>query len=128
MPEGGTRAFFDGTASSKRASERAKQGKQSRGQSKQDGEMEDCIGRGGSVVCVCVEVGVISTCDGKARTASCQTEGETDRQTARQTEEREPQKLLCALCAWGTSLCGSGLPAWMTSGNLSASWMKKTGI
>lgn len=38
------------------------------------------------------------------------------------------QKLLCAVWAWGTSLCGSGFPAWMTSGNFMASWMKKTGM
>ena len=38
------------------------------------------------------------------------------------------QKVSCADCACGISRSGCGLPAWMMSGNLIASWMKKTGM
>lgn len=38
------------------------------------------------------------------------------------------QKVSRALWACGISRSGCGLPAWMTSGNLMASWMKKTGM
>ncbi len=38
------------------------------------------------------------------------------------------QKVSWALCACGISRSGCGLPAWMTSGNLMPSWMKKTGM
>ena len=42
--------------------------------------------------------------------------------------ETKSQKVSCALCACGISRSGCGLPAWMMSGNLIASWMKKTGM
>ena len=42
--------------------------------------------------------------------------------------ETKSQKVSCALCAWGISRSGCGLPAWMTSGNLIPSWMKNTGM
>ena len=42
--------------------------------------------------------------------------------------EMKSQKLSCAVCACGKSRSGSGLTAWMRSGNLIASWMKKTGM
>ena len=38
------------------------------------------------------------------------------------------QKVSCADCACGISRSGCGLAAWMMSGNLIASWMKKTGM
>src|SRR4029077_17072554 len=38
------------------------------------------------------------------------------------------QKLSCADCAWGKAQSGSSFTAWIRSGNLIASWMKKTGI
>ena len=44
------------------------------------------------------------------------------------TSEMKSQKVSCAVAACGISLWGSGLPAWMMSGNLIASWMKKTGM
>ncbi len=42
--------------------------------------------------------------------------------------ETKSQKVSCALCACGISRSGCGLAAWTTSGNLMASWMKKTGM
>ena len=42
--------------------------------------------------------------------------------------ETKSQKVSWALCACGISRSGCGLPAWMTSGNLMPSWMKKTGM
>ena len=42
--------------------------------------------------------------------------------------EMKSQNVSCAVAACGISWCGSGLPAWMMSGNLIASWMKKTGM
>ena len=42
--------------------------------------------------------------------------------------ETKSQKVSWALCAGRISRSGCGLPAWMTSGNLMPSWMKKTGM
>ncbi len=42
--------------------------------------------------------------------------------------DTKSQNVSCALCACGISRSGWGLPAWMTSGNLTASWMKNTGM
>ncbi|MNJ66649.1 hypothetical protein D3C77_627410 [compost metagenome] len=42
--------------------------------------------------------------------------------------ETKSQKLSCADCACGISLCGSGFTACTKSGNLMASWMKNTGM
>ena len=42
--------------------------------------------------------------------------------------EMKSQKLSWADCAWGKPRSGSGLTEWMRSGNLMASWMKKTGM
>ena len=42
--------------------------------------------------------------------------------------ETKSQKVSCADCACGISRSGCGLPAWIRSGNLIASWMKKTGM
>ena len=42
--------------------------------------------------------------------------------------EAKSQKVSCALAACGMPLCGSGLTAWIRSGNFIASWMKKTGM
>ena len=42
--------------------------------------------------------------------------------------ETKSQNVSCALCACGISRSGCGLPAWITSGNLMPSWMKKTGM
>ncbi len=42
--------------------------------------------------------------------------------------EMKSQKLSWALWAWGKPRSGSSLTAWMMSGNLIASWMKKTGM
>ena len=42
--------------------------------------------------------------------------------------EMKSQNVSCAEAACGISLCGSGLTAWIRSGNLTASWMKKTGM
>ena len=42
--------------------------------------------------------------------------------------EMKSQKLSWADCAWGKSRSGSGLTEWIRSGNLIASWMKKTGM
>ncbi len=42
--------------------------------------------------------------------------------------ETKSQKVSWALCACGISRSGCGLAAWTTSGNLMASWMKKTGM
>ena len=42
--------------------------------------------------------------------------------------EMKSQKLSCADCACGKPRSGSCLTAWTTSGNLMASWMKKTGM
>ncbi len=42
--------------------------------------------------------------------------------------DTKSQKVSWALWACGISRSGWGLPAWMTSGNLIASWMKKTGM
>ena len=38
------------------------------------------------------------------------------------------QKVSCAVWACGKPRSGSGLAAWIRSGNLIASWMKKTGM
>ena len=42
--------------------------------------------------------------------------------------EMKSQKLSCADCACGKPRSGSSLTAWTRSGNLIASWMKKTGM
>src|SRR5262245_32849854 len=42
--------------------------------------------------------------------------------------EMKSQNVSWAEAAWGISLWGSGLTAWMRSGNFTASWMKKTGM
>ncbi len=42
--------------------------------------------------------------------------------------EMKSQKVSCADAACGISLCGSGLTAWIRSGNFIASWMKNTGM
>ena len=42
--------------------------------------------------------------------------------------ETKSQKLSWADWAWGKPRSGSGLTAWMMSGNLIGSWMKKTGM
>jgi len=42
--------------------------------------------------------------------------------------ETKSQNVSCADCACGISRSGCGLPAWMMSGNLIASWMKNTGM
>ena len=42
--------------------------------------------------------------------------------------EMKSQKVSCAVCAWGKPRSGSGFTAWIRSGNLMASWMKKTGM
>ncbi len=42
--------------------------------------------------------------------------------------ETKSQNVSCADCACGISRSGCGLPAWMTSGNVMASWMKNTGM
>ena len=42
--------------------------------------------------------------------------------------ETKSQNVSCAVCAWAISRSGRGLPAWIRSGNLIASWMKKTGM
>ena len=42
--------------------------------------------------------------------------------------ETKSQKVSCAVWACGISRSGCGLAAWMTSGNLMPSWMKKTGM
>ena len=42
--------------------------------------------------------------------------------------EMKSQNVSCAEAACGISLCGSGFTAWIRSGNLIASWMKKTGM
>ena len=42
--------------------------------------------------------------------------------------ETKSQKLSCAVCACGNPRSGSCLAAWITSGNLIASWMKNTGM
>jgi hypothetical protein len=42
--------------------------------------------------------------------------------------EMKSQKVSWAEAAWGISLSGSGFTAWTRSGNLIASWMKKTGM
>ena len=42
--------------------------------------------------------------------------------------ETKSQNVSWAEAAWGISLCGSGLTAWMRSGNFTASWMKKIGM
>ena len=42
--------------------------------------------------------------------------------------EMKSQKLSCAVCACGKPRSGSGLAAWIRSGNLIASWMKNTGM
>lgn len=41
---------------------------------------------------------------------------------------KKSQALSCAVWAWGISLWGSGLTAWIRSRNLMASWTKKTGM
>src|SRR5580658_8799236 len=38
------------------------------------------------------------------------------------------QNVSCAVWAWGISRSGSGLAAWIRSGNLIPSWMKNTGM
>ena len=42
--------------------------------------------------------------------------------------ETKSQKLSWAVCACGNPRSGSCLAAWITSGNLIASWMKNTGM
>ena len=42
--------------------------------------------------------------------------------------ETKSQKLSCADCACGKPRSGSGFTEWIRSGNLMASWMKKTGM
>lgn len=42
--------------------------------------------------------------------------------------DTKSQKVSWALCACGISRPGCGFAAWMMSGNLMASWMKKTGM
>ena len=42
--------------------------------------------------------------------------------------EMKSQKVSCADCACGKARSGSGFTEWMMSGNLIASWMKKTGM
>ena len=42
--------------------------------------------------------------------------------------DAKSQKLSCAVCACGNPRSGSGLAAWMRSGNLIGSWMKNTGM
>ena len=42
--------------------------------------------------------------------------------------ETKSQKVSCALAACGMPWCGSGLRACTKSGNLIASWIKKTGM
>ena len=42
--------------------------------------------------------------------------------------EMKSQNVSCAEAACGISLSGSGFTAWTRSGNLIASWMKKTGM
>ena len=42
--------------------------------------------------------------------------------------EMKSQNVSWAEAACGISWCGSGLTAWMRSGNFTASWMKKTGM
>lgn len=42
--------------------------------------------------------------------------------------DTKSQNVSWADWACGISRSGCGLPAWMTSGNLMPSWMKKTGI
>ncbi len=42
--------------------------------------------------------------------------------------DTKSQKVSCAVAACGMPECGSGLAAWIRSGNFIASWMKKTGM
>ncbi len=42
--------------------------------------------------------------------------------------ETKSQNVSCALWACGISRSGCGFAAWMMSGNLIPSWMKKTGM
>ena len=42
--------------------------------------------------------------------------------------DTKSQNVSWAVCACGISRSGCGLPAWMMSGNLMPSWMKKTGM
>ena len=42
--------------------------------------------------------------------------------------DTKSQNVSCAVAAWGIAKCGSGLAAWMRSGNFIASWMKKIGM
>ena len=42
--------------------------------------------------------------------------------------DTKSQNVSCAVCACGISRSGSGLAAWMRSGNLIPSWMKNTGM
>ncbi len=42
--------------------------------------------------------------------------------------ETKSQKVSWAEAACGMALCGSGLTAWIRSGNFMASWMKNTGM
>ena len=42
--------------------------------------------------------------------------------------DAKSQKVSCAVWAWGISRSGSGLAAWIRSGNLMPSWMKNTGM
>ncbi len=44
------------------------------------------------------------------------------------SNEAKSQKLSWAVWAWGNPRSGSSLAAWIRSGNLSASWMKNTGM
>ena len=42
--------------------------------------------------------------------------------------EAKSQKVSCAVAACGMPWCGSGLAAWIRSGNFIESWMKNTGM
>ena len=42
--------------------------------------------------------------------------------------DTKSQNVSCAVAACGIAKWGSGLAAWIRSGNLMASWMKKTGM
>ena len=42
--------------------------------------------------------------------------------------ETKSQNVSWAVWAWGISRSGSGFAAWIRSGNLMPSWMKKTGM
>ena len=48
--------------------------------------------------------------------------------STRAAGDTKSQNVSCADWAWGISRSGSGFTAWMRSGNLMPSWMKKTGM